>query len=316
MLNRRLLRVKVLQALYAYTQSSGSDVNKAERELFLSIERVYELYLYLLLLPGELVRYASLKLEDSKNKMFPTEEDLKTTNHFIGNRLIAMLEDQPALELAAEKRKISWSADRELIGRIFRKMRESSAYKDYLITGQSSFEDDKKFLLFLMKNIIFKFDLIEQAFQERSIYWNFDEFDYACMMVRNTVKKLEEGDAASFTLTPIYKDEEDDKLFVKKLFRETIASNKESEKLIAEKTKNWEVERIAVLDIIMMKMAITELIHFKSIPVKVTLNEYIEISKFFSSPKSKTFINGVLDKIIPDLKEQKKIVKTGRGLME
>jgi N utilization substance protein B len=317
MLNRRLLRVKVLQALYAYFQSSNTELVKAEKELFLSIDRIYDLYLYLLLLPIELAHYAKLRLDESKGKNFPSKEDLEASNCFINNALIDIVGSNDTFKKLIETKKIAWSADHDLIVKLFKRMKDTSAYNDYLNSEEQNFESDKTFLLYLFKHVIFKFDLIEQSFHERSIYWSFEEFDFACHMVRNTYKNVSkdrEGNAR--VIPPLYKDDEDDRKFVKNLFRETIANSEESDRLIADKTKNWELDRIAVIDTIMMKMAVTELMHFRSIPVKVTLNEYIEISKFFSSPKSSTFINGILDKIIPELKEKNQLVKTGRGLIE
>jgi N utilization substance protein B len=316
MLNRRLLRVKVLQALYAYFQSSNTDQRKAEKELFLSIDRIYDLYLYLLLLPVELAHFAKVKLDESKGKNFPSKADLEASNHFIDNKLIEAVREDANLNQLVENRKISWSADQELIVKLFKRTKETSAYNDYLLSDQPDFEADKTFLLYLFKHVIFKFELIEQAFHERSIYWTYEEFDYACHMVRNTYKNIPENYAMARIVSPLYKDDEDDRSFVSNLFRETIKNSEESDQLIADKTRNWELERIAVIDTIMMKMAVTELMYFRSIPVKVTLNEYIEISKFFSSPKSSTFINGILDKIIPELKEKNRLVKTGRGLIE
>ena len=316
MLNRRLLRVKVLQALYAYFQSSNSDRVKAEKELFLSINRIYELYLYLLRLPLDLLHAAELKLDESKSKRFPSEHDLQESNNFTSNRLIRSFEEHEALNSAIAKNKISWDAEHELVSKLFRKINELDAFEEYISKSKTTFEEDRDFLIKIFKSVVFKTDLIEHAFNERSIYWNPEEFDFVANMVLQTIKKVQESDAKDFELTPMYKDEEDDTHFVRNLFRETIARDDENASLIAEKTKNWEVERIAVLDILMMKMAITELVSFRSIPVKVTLNEYIEISKSFSSPKSKVFINGVLDKIVPELKENKLLVKTGRGLIE
>jgi len=316
MLNRRLLRVKVLQAIYAFQQSDEMDLARAEKELFLSLERIYDLYLQLLVLPVELRQKAITRLEESKSKMVQTEADKQATNHFIKNRLILAIEENEVISKVCNTRKISWSADQEVVSKLFKKLKETSFYNDYLEKEETDLKEDHQFLLYLIKNVILKDDIVKQLFQERSIYWSEDEYDYACHMVRTSLA-IEDFDAKfKPKLLPLFKDEEDDRKFVKDLLRTTINQSDEFEKLIAGQTKNWEVERIAVLDIIMMKMALTELTEFRSIPVKVSLNEYIEISKFFSSPKSKVFINGVLDKLIPELKKKKQIVKTGRGLMQ
>jgi len=178
--------------------------------------------------------------------------------------------------------------------------------------GMNGFESDKAFIIDLFKVEIANFPLLYNFFEEKSIHW-LDDIDLACSMVIKTIKAFDEGEAIS--ILPLYKPEDDEQEFIRELLRKTITMDQENEKLIDELTDNWELDRIAKMDILLMKMAITELQVFKSIPTKVTLNEYIEISKFYSTPKSNAFINGILDKAIARLTGEKKIVKIGRGLM-
>lgn len=316
MLNRRFLRIKTMQALYAFLQSKENNLGKAEKELFLSIERVYDLYLHLLLLPIELSWVAEEKIAENKKKELPTQEDLQPNMRFVENRLIGMLKNSEEMMDMAKRRNISWSADQEVIQKFFKALRDSDEYQDYMTSAEDSFEQDRDFLVLIFRNLVSHHDMFAHIFQERSIYWDFEDFDYAIFMVVNSYKKLKSSAAIDPSHFPLYKDEKDDVDFVRQLFRKTVSNNKKFEAMVDAKTQNWDLDRIALLDIILMKMAITEFTEFGQIPVKVSLNEYIDISKSFSSPKSSLFINGILDKIIADLKEENKIKKIGRGLIE
>ncbi len=314
MLNRRILRVKVMQALYAFFQSDSNELSKGERELFLSVDRLYELYLYFLILPIELADLAEVQMDEAKNKALPTKEDLNPSTRFINNSLIKQLRESEVLNNAIKNSKISWSADRDELKRLLKELKKADFYQAYFALESVDFEADKKFVQSLFKELIADYEPIYTIFHERSIYWDLDDVDFAISMAIKHIKKIKKD--AEGVLLVKYKDDLEDKDFVKTLFRKTIVNNQENTKLIEEKTKNWEVDRIAVMDVLCMKMAITELTEFSSIPIKVTLNEYIEISKLFSSPKSKVFINGILDKLVADFKISKKIKKIGRGLME
>lgn len=315
MLNRRLLRVKVMQALYAFFQSSGNDMGRAERELFLSIDRVYGLYLHYLLLPSELLQIAEIQMEEARNKALPTEEDLNPSRKFVDNPVMHKLANNRYLLYAAEKNKISWSKDRDLVKKIWKKIKESQLYREYMASTNNSESFHRNFLMKIYSSLLLDSDILYSHFQERSIYWENEDSDFSIHMAIRFIKKIKIEDEDAEKLPPPYKDE-DDKAFVKDLFRKTISNNKENDRLIENKTANWEIDRIAVLDVIIMKMAITEFLHLPTIPVKVTLNEYIEISKFFSSPKSKLFINGILDKLLISFQKESKIKKIGRGLMQ
>lgn len=313
MLNRRHLRVKVLQALYAYYQTTDADPTVSEKELFKAVDRIYELYVYLLMSFGELHRQAEHRIEENKKKMRPTEEDLHPNRKFVDNKIVGILMESEELRRLSESLKVNWIGDekQELFRKMYIEMRESETYFEYMNNDLTGFDEDKAFAVALFKSDIANFPLLYSFFEEMSIHW-LDDIDLACSMVLKTIKSFEEG--GKNELLPLYKDEEDERLFIRQLLRRTIEMNDENERLIDELTSNWELDRIARMDVILMKMAITELQIFKNIPTKVTLNEYIEISKFYSTPKSNGFINGVLDKAINRLESNGMIQKMGRGL--
>lgn len=315
MLNRRHLRIKVLQALYAYFQSEEDNYNRTEKELMHAIDKIYELYLYLLLSFEELKSVEERRLEELKSKIRPTPSDLNPNKKFVENSLFRLLEENKSLRRIAEEHKINWLGDenQEMFKKMMAQIREDEHYFSYMSLENNSFEEDLEFACTLFKNDIANSPLIYNFFEEKSIHW-LDDIDLACSMVLKTIKSFSE--AGPNEILPLYKDAEDEKEFVRILLRKTINNDKENLELIDDLTKNWDLDRIAKMDIILMKMAITELQEFSNIPKKVTLNEYIEISKFYSTPKSNGFINGILDKAIDRLEKDNKIVKIGRGLMD
>lgn len=314
MLNRRHLRIKVLQELYAYFQSDEDSIARADKELLQSIERIYDLYVYLLLTFSEIKDLAAHRIEENKKKLRPTEEDLNPNMRLVENALIETIENSSELRKLSEQRKVNWVGDdhKEMFRKMFLSIRESETYLHHMNKDEVGFDEDKEFVIDLFKNEIANSELLYNFFEEKSIHW-IDDIDLTCSMVIKTIKQMEEGN--ELELLPLYKPNDDEQDFIRDLLRKTISMNSENEKLIDELTENWELERIAKMDILLMKMAITELQIFSNIPTKVTLNEYIEISKFYSTPKSNGFINGILDKAIDRLMKEKKIVKVGRGLM-
>jgi len=315
MLNRRHLRIKVLQALYAYFQSDEDNYRRTENELMTSVDRIYDLYLYLLLTFGELKEVAEHRIEDNKIKIRPTDADLNPNLKFVENQVFALLNAHKGLRRAAEENKVNWVGDehQEMFKKMMTQIRESEFYFAYMNSEERSFTEDLEFAGNLFKADIANSDHLYHFFEEKSIHW-LDDIDLACSMVLKTLKTFTpEGPNE---ILPLFKDPEDEKEFIRVLLRKTIANDKENLELIDDLTKNWDLDRIAKMDIILMKMAITELQEFNNIPKKVTLNEYIEISKFYSTPKSNGFINGILDKAIDRLEKENKISKVGRGLMD
>ena len=315
MLNRRHLRIKVLQALYAYFQSDEDNFRRTENEMLNAIERIYDLYLYLMLTFEELANIEERRLEELKVKIRPSESDMNPNKKFVENSVFKMLSENKSLRRAAEENKVNWIGDenQEMFRKVMGYIRESESYFAYMNNVEIGFEADLEFTMALFKSEIANSELIYHFFEEKSIQW-MDDIDLACSMVLKTLKGFQMNEVNE--IMPLHKDEKDEKEFVQILLRKTIDRDQENLKLIDELTKNWDLDRIAKMDIIIMKMAITELQEFNSIPKKVTLNEYIEISKFYSTPKSNAFINGILDKAIDRLEKDNKIQKIGRGLMD
>ena len=313
MISRRLLRIKVLQVLYAYYKSDNSDLKKSESELFFSINKAFELYHLLLLLIIDVSDYAESRIDLARNKRIPTYEDLNPNTRFIDNQIISQLRTNPDLIKYCQNNKINWVNYPEFVKEIFNSVIESSFYKDYMISKVQDYSEDKKLIIKILNDIILPNESLSQILEDKSIYWN-DDLDFVMTMVVKTSKRMKESDTEGFKLPEIFKNEED-RDFVLKLFRKSLIHRERSLKLIEEKASNWDLDRIAFMDILIMQMAIAELIEFSSIPTKVTLNEFLEIAKYYSTEKSNSFINGVLDKIMQKLKEDKSIKKTGRGLI-
>jgi N utilization substance protein B len=267
----------------------------------------------LLLIPAELQKIADSHIELARKKRVPTEEDRNPNLRFVNNYIIKQLNNNGMLNRYCHESGISWANENDLMRKLFRKLEESDIYIDHMLNRENEYPGDKKFILKFYTDILADFEDLYQLLEEQSIYWN-DEVDFTISMVIKTIKGFSESNPQGGKLIDLYKNDED-REFVKKLFRKVIVNNNDYREIIDEFTTNWELERIAFMDILLMEMAICELIEFPSIPTKVTLNEYIELSKFYSTKKSNSFINGVLDKIIHKYKQEKKIMKSGRGLM-
>ena len=313
MISRRQLRIKALQSLYAFYTTGGEDMNRTEKELHFNIEKAYDLYHYLLLLLIDLVLYAESRIEIARNKRIPTHEDLHPNTRFIDNRLVEQLRNNEHLLRYLDQHKLNWANHPELIKEIYIRLTESEEYLAYMNEEDSGYAEDKRLITFLYTHIIFSSERLDSILEEQSIYWN-DDLEFITSMIVKTLKKFKEEDGPKKPLMDLYKNKED-RDYVVKLFRQTILHRDEYVEYIKKNTRNWDLERIAFMDILIMQTAIAELVAFPSIPIKVSLNEYLEISKFYSTSKSNVFINGVLDKVVLQLKEEKKIVKTGRGLI-
>jgi N utilization substance protein B len=313
MISRRQLRIKALQSLYAFYTTGGEDMNRTEKELHFNIEKAYDLYHYLLLLLIDVILYAESRIEIARNKRIPTQEDLHPNTRFIDNRLAEQLRNNEQLLRYVDQHKLNWANHPELIKEIYNRLSESEEYADYMKEEDSGYAEDKRLVTFLYTHIIFSSERLDSILEEQSIYWN-DDLEFITSMIVKTLRKFKEEDGPKKPLMDLYKNKED-RDYVVKLFRQTILHRDEYVEYIKKNTRNWDLERIAFMDILIMQTAIAELVAFPSIPIKVSLNEYLEISKFYSTSKSNVFINGVLDKVVMQLKEEKKIVKTGRGLI-
>ncbi|WDF56960.1 transcription antitermination factor NusB [Mucilaginibacter sp. KACC 22063] len=315
MLNRRHLRVKVLQALYAYYQTEKKDLKLNEKNLLQSIDKVYEMYIWMLSLISEVADYVVTDAEERANKYLPTEEDLKPNFKISENRFLVSLKQNADYIAAIKKYKISWDFDPELAKALFTILKNSPEYKEYLEFKDDTIQTDKDIIKFIFKKVILKSSLAEQVFEDKFIHWPVDR-DVLQALIAKTFKNFSYDDPRQNKLAEVTGNWTEDREFIIELFQQTIRHDEEYQELINNKTQNWEPERIAMMDTLLMKMAITEFINFASVPVKVTINEYLEIAKEFSTPKSNSFINGILDKILFELKAGNKIRKTGRGLIE
>ncbi|CAG5080795.1 transcription antitermination protein NusB [Parvicella tangerina] len=314
MLNRRHLRIKVLQALYAFKQSSNENYSAGEKELLHSIDKMYDLYILYLLIFEELREFADRKIEERKRKIRPTDGDINPNLNFVHNRFIAKLEENRMLHRQAEELKLNWVGDvnQDLIKKLYQQIEKSDLYEQYMALESTDFNVDKDFCIQLFKKEIANSTILLNHFEEIRIHWQ-DDFDHVFSMLIKTLKSIKEDANEDTPIMELYKDDEKD--FVKKLFRRSIANFSDHVEFLDKYTKNWESDRLAKMDIIIMNLAITEAKEFPTIPLKVSLNEYIEISKFYSTPKSNVFINGVLDKAFADLNKEGEIRKVGRGLI-
>ena len=314
MLSRRHLRIKVMQAIYAFLQGENHDLAKGEKELLRGINKIYELYIFILLLLPELIDFGKARIDERKQKRLPTAEDLNPNTKFVDNLLLAKLSNNNALRREAEVRKLSWADEPELIKKIYSNIVDSEEFAAYANSADNSYVAGQKFVQSVFKKYIATEERLHSLFEEKSIFW-VDDLDFVNSMVVKTLGTIGENSDDNAPLMPILKDDEDRK-FMLDLFHKTIIHEKEYDALIAPKLQNWEMERIAFMDVLLMKMAISEFLNFPTVPTKVSMNEYIEISKNYSTPQSKLFINGILDKLLADFKNENKIQKTGRGLVE
>jgi N utilization substance protein B len=315
MLSRRHLRIKVMQALYSFFQDGAQDAAKSEKALFASLEKMYDTYLYLLILFVELAECAVNNASDEQQKYFPSQAHVLSSNRIAQLKTIQFLRENQTISEHVKKRKISWSNDHDLVLKIYNEIKKSKEYGLFVAKENTSNIEENDFLIQVFKKFVAESYTVQHLLSEKNIHW-IDDSDLVNSMVIRTIKSVSEENKENFFLAPLFKDIDDDIKFTRDLFLKTILQDSEFEAVISEKTVNWDVERIAVLDIIMMKMALSEILNMPSIPVKVSINEYLEISKEYSSPKSKVFINGIVDKIVLELKAADKIMKTGRGLME
>jgi len=319
MLSRRHLRIKALQALYAFFLTGNDDVRLGESVLNSSLDKLHELYIYQLSLLIEIRDFAKQRLEDAMNKFLPTPEEVNPNRKFVDNLFLQKLTDNLEFQNAVEKYKINWYLDQEIIKKLFFEVRDSKEYLSYMASDDNSYASHAEFIHKISRKYLGESDMLWDFYEDKSIFWAGD-FHLSSILVQKTINFIEEGSKPTAKLPTIIKTQDtndnEDLVFFHELFRKTIMHSQEYEALFTPLAKNWDLERIAIMDTVIIKMAMCELLEFSSIPVKVTLDEYIEISKSFSTPKSSQFINGILDKLVAQLKEEKKIKKRGRGLKE
>lgn len=313
MISRRLLRIKVLMSLYAFNRRGDDDLARAEKELKFSITKTYDLYHYLILLVLELADVALDRIEQALQKKMPSPEDLNPNRRFADNAVIIQLRDNARLKKYLSDSKLSWANHRHVPRTLYNRLTEWEPYKNYMQAEINSYQDDRKFILSLFSEFLPVSDDLLNFLEEQSIYWN-DDMEYVVVMLDKTLKRFKQGPGENIPLLPLFKNEEDE-AFPSLLFRKVVMNSSEYSGIIDRNTTNWEVERIALMDILVMQLAIAEVMEFPEIPVKVTLNEYIEIAKFYCTSKSSTFVNGILDNIVREMREKSLFKKFGRGLL-
>ncbi len=312
MVNRRHIRIKVMQSIYAVLQSKSDNLPKEEKFLLFNVRKATELYVLQLMLMIE-VRNLSLEhIEIKKKKYLATEEDKKPNLKFINNEVIQLISESTEIKEYLSKSKLTdWKDNREYVRIILDELTESDIYKSYLISGKSSFEEEKTFVADFFKTILAPNEKLFDFYESLNLSW-VDDYPLVNTTILKGIKQLDKGDSINLSQLKVKADDEE---FLVELFRKTILHQQEFTSEIDEKTPNWDTERIADMDMILIKMALTEFLYFPSIPTKVSINEYLEIAKDYSTRKSSYFINGVLDKLLKDYNKTSRLNKIGRGLL-
>ena len=307
MINRVLIRLKVVQIVYAYYKNSGKSIKAAEDEVFFSLSKAYDLYNHRLLLMVGITHYEADRISFLSMKVRPTESDRNPNLKFINNRFIAQLEQNEQLLKFAEKSKLNWVDNSDLLRRLLDKIIASDVYQEYMASETSSYEEDKELWKKLYKMFIFDNEELDALLEEQSLYWNDDKFVVDTFVIK-TIKRFEEEKGALQQLLPEYKDVADMD-FARRLFRTTIANAEEYRTLMSGSSKNWDMQRLAFMDVVIMQAALAEILTFDDVPLSVTLNEYVEIAKHYSTAKSGSFVNGLLDSITKKLRQEGKLNK-------
>ncbi|ASO08178.1 NusB antitermination factor [Arenibacter algicola] len=315
MLTRRHIRVKVMQCIYALTQSKDDSLEKQEKFLKVSIENMYTLYLLMLSLFIELHERAENQLSLSSKKYLKNNTDsYPNKEKFLRNKLLLQIAGNKTLKDELSKRKLNnWYLNEEYIRIIYNEVMESEIYAKYMSNADSTYEEDKRLIIDLFRDIIAPNEKIYDYFEDDKLTW-VDDIPIVNTFLLKQFKKVKESTVPSYFLPPLFKDE-DDMVYANRLLTKTLLNNSKLEQEIEGKTPNWDKDRIADIDAILLKMAICELLNFPSIPERVTINEFLEIAKEYSTPKSSIFINGILDKLVREYKEEGKLKKVGRGLL-
>ncbi|GAA4975792.1 transcription antitermination factor NusB [Algibacter aquimarinus] len=314
MLNRRHIRVKVMQTLYAFKGGESDDLSKDQKFLLFSIDNMYNLYLLVISLLIEVQKRAEDDLQKKQKKHLATQEDKNPNRKFVENKLLILLKNNEALKNQLEKYKISnWELDNEYVDVIFKAIISSDLYKEYMQTRTSDFKEDKDFIIDVFKEILAPNEKLYDYIEDKNLTW-LDDLPTVNTTILKLLRKVKQTSTENYFTPKLYKDV-DDKQFAIDLFKKTLLNSTSIKTEIDNKTKNWESDRIANIDFVLLQMAICELKHFSSIPVKVTINEYLEIAKEYSTPKSSIFINGVLDKLVKEYEADGNLNKAGRGLM-
>lgn len=307
MINRVLIRLKIIQIVYAYYQNGSKNLDTAEKELFFSLSKAYDLYNYLLMLMIAVTEYAQKRMDQGRAKHKPTKEELNPNTRFVDNKFILQLEVNKQLTTFITNQKRTWENDQDFVKELYDKIISSDLYKEYMESEDTSYNADKEFWRKAYKAFIMNNESLDQILEDQSLYWN-DDKEIVDTFVLKTVKRFDEKLGADQPLLPEFKDEEDQE-YARRLFRRTILNADYYRHLISENIKNWDLDRVAFMDVIIMQTALAEILSFTNIPVSVSLNEYVEIAKLYSTAKSGSFINGTLDGIVNQLRRESKLQK-------
>lgn len=314
MFSRRFLRIKVFHQLYAFGQDSTGNLMAHERILLKSLERAHHLYLFLLAMPAELRFYVQKELDVQQSKYFPQETVINPLLAYYNNKAVIQIEKSETLQALMKAAKLKWDNSNDLFKQVWQLLKTNEAFSKYGEKPEHSFIDDRKMVNELFQVCISDSDLFDHYIEEKFLNWEDDQVTVASALLKS-IDLMKEGNNDSFIITQ-YTESDEEERFMKDLFRKCAEHDEALTELIAAKTQNWDADRIATVDMMLMKMALCEILHFPQIPVKVSINEYLELAKLYSTPNSHGFINGILDKIQLDLRKQQKINKTGRGLVE
>lgn len=313
MISRRLLRIKVIKTLYSYLKSQNDSISNAEKELFFSINKTYDLYKYLFYFLPELQYYAQTRIDIGRQKLLPSDAERNPNTKFIENKVNKFIAENIILEKYYSQHNVQYTDAKAVIKNMFGNISKKDYYKQYMDSPDRSFIEDKGLIVDILTEEFEDFEELYVLLEEQSIFWN-DELEFVVGMIIRTVKGMKEKQGADFKLLPLFKNDED-KEFAKRLFRHAVLHFDEYNSIIDQFTPNWDVERIAFMDTLIMATALSEAVEFPNIPIKVTIDEYIELAKFYSTPNSSTFVNGVLDKVIQDFQDKGIVNKQGLGLV-
>lgn len=307
MINRTLIRLKVIQLMYAYYQNGGKNMETAEKELLFSLSKAYDLYNYLLMLIVAITRYDIQQVEHKEEMNRVAHIDEKVSHRFCDNQFAMQLESNIQLQNFKNNSKKSWDNEIAFIKNLYEQIVASDIYTEYMALEKTDYNVDREFWRKIYKNIVMKNEELDDVIEDQSLYWN-DDREIVDTFVLKTIKRFDPKNGEEQELVPEYKDVED-REFAQRLFRRTILNDEYYRELISRSVKNWEFNRLAYMDIVIMQTAVAELLSFPQIPVSVTINEYVEIAKWYSTPKSGSYVNGIVDAVAKRLKKEGKIAK-------
>lgn len=307
MINRELIRIKIVQLTYAYYQNGNRNMDNAEKELLFSLAKAYDLYNYLLALIVSVTQEERHRVEIAANRA-NREGTEAPSARFVNNKFAVQLEENKQLNLFMESQKRRWEDDMEAVRKLCDQIEQSTIYQEYMASDDDSYEADREVWRKIYRTLIQENPALDAVLEEKSLYWN-DDKEVVDTFVIKTIKRFDPANGADQELLPEYRDEED-RDFALKLFRSTILNADDYQRYMSESSRNWDFSRLAYMDVVIMQIAIAEMLTFPNIPVTVTINEYVDLAKLYSTPRSGGYINGMLDTIARHLIQTGKMMKT------